>query len=334
MGTNTEAASWGYAQAVNGRANQEDRAYLAHCPPLDDAEAAELLRRCVSRLDEVTRDHLEHGSTFTGAVVTRHGNIVTAHLGDSPAAAFVYDPRTGAMEVSRLTMPHTPSIATRHFAIHGQHWRERGGRVEVPGVPGSISVNRALGDMQYGSAVSKEAEIALHDVARFHAQGKTVFLMLASDGIIVGRDLERSLAGLAETLRGALSDKAHDSLTDHAGRLVQHCLRPGGDNVTVTLTEVKPGRGVFAAVLDGHGGARTADVAAEELQRILSAPSLTPATGHLATHPFSPRPVNRLGRIGILAAIGVLGGWVAYEVARRRRGEPAEPSRTPHGPRG
>lgn len=319
MGTEPESEwlPWGHAQGMGGRSRQEDRYYLARCRPMGDTEAEEFMRRCVAHLNAATASHYFHGSTFTGAVVTRNGNVVTAHLGDSPAATFAYDPRTRTIEVSRLTVPHTPSSETQHFGKAGLRWRERGGRVEVPGVPGDIGINRALGDMQYGPAVSKEAEIALHDLTRHHASNKRVFLMVASDGIIKDHDLDGSLATFGEVLRNALSLKPHEPLSGHAARLVERSLRPRGDNVTVTLTEVQPGGGVFAAVCDGHGGARTAEVAVAELETFLRASRGAAPAAHLAQH--SSTPANRLGHLGIAAAIALLGGWAAYEIARRRR---------------
>ncbi len=309
---------FGVYQEQNTRPYQEDRVSVKPVPPMTEAQARELLARTTGALAQDTANHGSHGSTFTGAVVTKEGNIVTANLGDSPAAAIVYDPVTGKTEVVRLTVDHTPSTEFKQFSnAQGETWFESGGRVNR-----TLAVNRALGDIDVGPGVSKTPDVTTHDLAKYRADGKKVFLLVASDGALK-ENKGITIEAHAETLAKALRENPNVPLEVVAKQIVANSLR-SGDNVSAALVEVKPGNGAAVAIFDGHGGAQTAQTAVEEFNRITDnvqqkgvdkafehrkttppAPGLTPEeTAKLkaaepvkATPPVAEKPVESLKEV-------------------------------------
>ncbi|MBV6500988.1 MAG: hypothetical protein CJBNEKGG_03482 [Prosthecobacter sp.] len=248
------------------RPYQEDRLLVQPVPSMNEAQAAALLEKSTRSIAKDTSTHMNSGSTFTGAVVTENGNIVTAHLGDSPAAAIIYDPKTGKADVVRLTEDHTPSQEQKIITHkNGERTLEMDGRVW--GKEHALAVNRALGDGDYGQGVSKTPEVQAHDMSKYHAEGKKVFLLVASDGALKekrGITLERH----AEELVKHLKKDPHAPLDKVAQKIVSNSLG-SQDNVTAALVEVTPGKGAVVGVFDGHGGAQTSQTAVESFGKIV-----------------------------------------------------------------
>jgi serine/threonine protein phosphatase PrpC len=255
--------SVGTALEQNDRQSQQDRLFVAGFPAVTETTAVEFLRHVIETIDYFTKN-LDSGSTFTGAVITSEGNVVTAHLGDSPASVICLDQACNLRFIQLLTPPHLPeqsercrvaSDGTKYFDT--PHYRYLVNQDESLGL--GIAVSRALGDRIFAGAVSHEPEVCAHKFESNLSEGLRAFLLVTSDG--AGKPSGPSHTQHAFYLSRAL--RAGRSLSEIASGIAANS-RISKDNVAVVLVEVKQGTGGMAAVLDGHGN--TADVAQAGVQ--------------------------------------------------------------------
>jgi serine/threonine protein phosphatase PrpC len=233
---------------------------------MEPAQAKEYLRIGVAAIDEVTRDN-KSGSTFTGVIVTKDGDLVTAHLGDSPASAIIIDKDGQLREVVPLLVEHKPgdgpgtSPSGREFHDDGSYRRiEDSDRGKVLGV----AMTHALGDAAFGDVLLHTPELQAHQIQKRLREGDRLFLLATSDGAHnVGRGITHYVHAeiIAERLRqnASLAEISNEIATASA---------PIRDNVTVALLEVERGKGAIVAVFDGHGGSETSDQAERVLRAL------------------------------------------------------------------
>jgi len=259
--------SAGTAMEQNLRPSQQDRLFVSPFPLVTEVVAAEFLRQVIKTIDSLTKN-LDDGSTFTGAIITKQGNVVTAHLGDSPASIIVLDQAYNLKFIQLLTPPHLPGgvdgcqvardgtkyIDTTHYRYLLNENGSRGA---------GIAVCRALGDRTYAGAVSHEPEVLHHDLQVDSFEGQRVFLLVTSDGAdrVGGPSHTQHAFYLSRALQ------AGKSLSEIASGIAVNS-RGSNDNVAVVLVEIKKDVGGLVAVLDGHG--KTADVAQAGVQIIES----------------------------------------------------------------
>lgn len=249
----------------NTRPSQDDRFLLEPFPQMDEQQAERFLSDLTGELAQKTKND-KSGSTFTGAIVTGNGNVVTCHLGDSPAAAIVYDPATGSAQAIALTKAHKPGKEFKEFKVGNEHWAESGGRI-INSRGDNIALNRALGDVPFGKAVSKNPDIASHDLSQYRRDGKRIFLLVASDGALK-KSKGITLEAHANTLAKHLKEAPDVSLSNVAKEITDNSLATN-DNITVTLVETVPGRGAVIGLFDGHGGGQTAEAAVKHMAEIV-----------------------------------------------------------------
>jgi len=229
---------------------QEDRHFVAPFPPMEPEQAMEYLRHGVTAMDEVTK-HNTSGSTFTGVIVTKDGDFVTAHLGDSPASAIIIGSNGTLKRVVPLTVDHKPGKCTG-TSPSGLEFEDLDGYRRVEGA-GGIAMTRALGDARFGDTLSHEPEIKLHQIQSQLEAGDRLFLLTTSDGAHNERKAVTH-SHHAETIAKELGENAplqsiSEQIATNSAMIT--------DNVTVTLLEVEKGRGAIVAVFDGHDGSET-----------------------------------------------------------------------------
>ncbi len=246
--------------------NQEDRHLVRSFPTMEPAQAKEYLRIGVAAIDEVTRDN-KSGSTFTGVIVTKDGDLVTAHLGDSPASAIIIDKYGNLKEAVPLLVEHKPgdglgtSASGREFFDNGEYriinYDDQQNRL-------GVAMTHALGDAQFGDVLSHTPELHVHQIQKRLREGDRLFLLATSDGAHnVGRGITHY--GHAEIIAERLRQNA--SLAEISNEIATASARIR-DNVTVALLEVERGKGAIVAVFDGHGGSETSDQAERVLRAL------------------------------------------------------------------
>jgi serine/threonine protein phosphatase PrpC len=239
--------------------DQEDRHLARSFPTMDASQAEKYLRHSVAAMDEVTKDN-KSGSTFTGVIVTEDGNLVTAHLGDSPASAVIIGKDGNLKAVVPLIEEHKPghgngvSSSGREFLDNGAY---RITTADQNGVEKRIGVamTRSLGNVAFGDVLSHEPELHVHEIQQRLQDGDRLFLLVTSDGAH-NEGVEITHQNHGRTIADRLRESA--SLTEISDQIAVNSA-PIRDNVTVTLLEVETGRGAIVAVFDGHGGSETSD---------------------------------------------------------------------------
>jgi hypothetical protein len=219
--TDTNQPTLATLQITNGRSTQEDRVVAEALAAMDKVQAKQLLAKAVSEIDQQTR-HYNSGSTFTGAIITKDGDVVTAQLGDSLAFAVIYDPKTHQVQLAPLTKEHVPGIDYKrigpdsfHFA--GQHFVYYQFPSKLSGTLKSM-VTSNLGTAYLGGEISKEPSLKSVNVAKFMQEGKKVFIVAASDGILLNRQKvfqadQRLIDNIMEMIHG-YADNPGESCTD------------------------------------------------------------------------------------------------------------------------
>ncbi len=246
--------------------DQEDRYLVRPFPAVEPEQAKEYLRLGVAAIDEVTKDNTS-GSTFSGVVVTEDGDLVIAHLGDSPASAVIIDKDGNLKEAVPLLVEHKPgdglgtSPSGREFFDNGKYriinYDDRENRL-------GVAMTHALGDAQFGDVLSHTPELHVHQIQKRLREGDRLFLLVTSDGAHnEGSGVTHH--GHAETIAKRLSQ--NKSLAEIASQIATDSA-PIRDNVTVALLEVEKGKGAFVAVFDGHGGSETSDQAEKILREL------------------------------------------------------------------
>jgi serine/threonine protein phosphatase PrpC len=243
------------------RYGQEDRHLVRSFPTMDSEQAIEYLRHTVTRMDEVTKNN-DAGSTFTGVIVTKDGNFVTAHLGDSPASAVIIGKDGKLKEVVALTKDHKPGNNSGTSPSGKEYYEEYGYRYLDDGT--GVAMTRALGDAHFEDVLSHEPELHVHDIQAQLQEGERLFLLVTSDGA------HNKYKGVTHGDHGVtIADQLQQgtSLT-HISQMIASNSEAIRDNVTVALLEVEKGKGAIVAVFDGHGGSETSDQAQSVLHEI------------------------------------------------------------------
>lgn len=237
---------------------QEDRHYASSFPALTAEQSVQFLTDTIAAIDADTRDY-ESGSTITSVVVTEDGNLVTAHLGDSPASAIVIGEQGVLKDVVQLIKDHRPANdPTLWEAEDGTFFQDVKGRRLVLGA-GSINVTHALGDRNFGAALSHQPEIRTHVIQAQLQPGDRLFVLLTSDGAH-NKKKEITHSSHTDTLVRGLQRK-HSF--DQIARQIAVGSKDIKDNVTVLLLEVEVGKGAVLGVFDGHGGSETSQRACD-----------------------------------------------------------------------
>lgn len=274
--TSNTPDNFGSDSVQGDRHHQEDRFLINDLPPMSEANARNFLTESVDALVEATKDDEKTGSTFTGAIVTEEGNVVTAHLGDSPAAIVIYDPHSHTTEIKQLTTPHTPIYNEYIQDIPGSADFQLNGRIWHPLTNGkyvSIALTHALGDSEFGDSLSHEPDMQTHDLSEYRNAGKQIFLLTASDGALIDTNGTLSLQPHIDIIQNLLT-RTHQATPQEIAEAIanqSHARHhPKSDNVTVTLTPIIPGRSSVSAIFDGHGGEKTAETAVTLFSNIVN----------------------------------------------------------------
>jgi serine/threonine protein phosphatase PrpC len=253
-------------------APQEDRHLVRSFPTIDPEQAMEYLRHTVKAMDEVTKNN-DAGSTFTGVIVTKDGNFVTAHLGDSPASAVIIGKDGNLKKVVTLIQDHKPVVGSGTSPTGIPYDDLLDSRNDViyrvinnndPERKAGVAMTRALGNAHFGDVLSHEPELHVHEIQKSLQEGERLFLLVTSDGAHnenIGVTHEGHGLTIAEELRRG------SSLAD-ISKTIASKSADIRDNVTAALHEVKPGICAIVVVLDGHGGSDTSDQAQSVLQEI------------------------------------------------------------------
>lgn len=245
---------------------QEDQHLVRPLPAMEPGQAMEHLRLGVTTMDEVTKDN-NSGSTFTGVIVTKDGDLVTAHLGDSPASAVIIGKDGGLKKVVALLHEHKPGDSAGRSSSGREYFDDGAYRIiDCGGEEGSIGVamTHALGNAHFGDVLSHAPELHVHEIQQQLDEGDRLFLLVTSDG--AHNQLSGvTHAGHAETIAERLEQSAS---LEQISRDIATNSAQIRDNVTVILLEVEKGKGAIVAVFDGHGGSDTSEQAQNVLQRL------------------------------------------------------------------
>jgi serine/threonine protein phosphatase PrpC len=252
----------GSSQSQNERLTQQDRLFLAPFPPVNRETAERFLLDATEAIHDATEDTIGSGSTFTGAIITEQGDIVTAHLGDSPASYIVINARGELVDVALITKSHVPTESIAIVtAADGVRYTDMGSYrylVHDDDTVGmGIQIIRSFGDKEFGGAISREPEISYTNLQKHLDAGHRVLLLVTSDG--AHEESHPELRHDLHAVRIADLLGQDQTLQEISSDIVRSCERLGPDNISVVLVEVKRGSGAIVAVLDGHGD--TADVA-------------------------------------------------------------------------
>jgi serine/threonine protein phosphatase PrpC len=226
---------------------------------MNPEEAQEYLRLSVATIDAVTKDNIS-GSTFTGVIVTQDGNLVTAHLGDSPASAIIIGKDGDLKHVERLIVDHRPAESETEKegrSLSGRIFYDQRGRRQADDYDISINLTHALGNAAFGDVLSHTPEVAFHDMQKLLQEGDRLLLLVTSDG---AHNETRSITHQTHAPTIASGLMRNWSLADISDQIAANS-RLIRDNVTVTLLEVERGKGAVIAIFDGHGGSETSDQA-------------------------------------------------------------------------
>ncbi len=243
---------------------QEDRHFAREFPALSEEEARSFLIDSIARIDRETT-YYEAGSTLTSVIVTKTGELVVAHLGDSPVSAVIIGEDGELKRVLQLTEDHKPSVELQSGVAGGIAYEDFMGRRSVLGA-GSINMTRALGDRRFGDALSHEPEVNTHHIQDQLRPGDRLFLLVTSDGahnerigVTHGQHADSIQRGLAANLS-----------LNRIAQQISDSSAPIQDNVTVLLLEVQVGKGVIVGVLDGHSGCETSQKACSLFERYVA----------------------------------------------------------------
>lgn len=231
------------------RPYQEDRFLMGSEVDVSPAKARRFLSRLFGAAAHRTRN-FEAGSTATAVLVSRSLHVSAAFVGDSPLLLFTYDPATGAASVEKLTRDHHAALPEEKRRIE-----RRGGHVAPNGrADGRLALSRAFGDAGI-AGIAPDAEFIKLSLAPTLAEGKEVYLCLASDGLLEGIAPEDYLGVFKVALGAGRGDALADIFTTHA-------LQSGSqDNVTAFVAKIPaaPDKNLFLAIADGHGGDKTSE---------------------------------------------------------------------------
>lgn len=254
-----------------GRDYQEDQPLFRPLPKASAEEVQAFLDASTQELVRVTCDNRE-GSTATIVATLSNGTGFVRWLGDSPAALIIYDPDNFQTHCVPLISPHKPQMkkhadGTPDYeltTVKGISWTDGEHYRMVSGNPGwgegiqRVAVTHSLGDAEFGAAVSKEYGQNNFDVSPHVKAGKKVLLLTASDGILYS---ETALEEHAQRIGGMIR-QGSQTLEELAQAICKSSIQTK-DNVTVTLSLMDvPMMPTISAVFDGHGGDKTAQLAA------------------------------------------------------------------------
>jgi serine/threonine protein phosphatase PrpC len=239
--------------ADGGLKEQEDRHCALNFPTVSADVAQDFLRDRIAKIVAATQEH-KSGSTLTSVIVTRTGDIVTAHLGDSPVSAIIVSEDGKLKEVRQLTRDHeVPPGKRYHVAPDGTCFRDEEGRRFLES-GASLNMTHAIGDRRFAGALCREPEVNIHHLQGDLVPGDRLLLLITSDGAHSdGTRITHSTH--AETVRRGIQENI---TLDQIAFIISRNSATLGDHVTVLLLEVKAGEGAFAAVFDGHAGSQTA----------------------------------------------------------------------------
>jgi len=235
---------------------QEDRHCALSFPALSAPDAATFLADRIAKIDSKTRLN-ESGSTLTGVIVTETGDVVTAHLGDSPVSAVIISGEGKLKSVLQLTQDHKVPPGTRsERAADGTYFEDHGGRRRI-GNNNSINMTHALGNRRFGAALSHRPEIKTHLLQERLVTGDRLLLLITTDGAH-NDSTPITHAAHAKTIESGLEQGLSLNLI---ARKIAKDSAGLQDNVTVLLFEVQSGKGACIAVFDGHAGSQTSQQA-------------------------------------------------------------------------
>jgi serine/threonine protein phosphatase PrpC len=255
---------------------QEDRHYTMTFPTLSAEEARTFLSKTIDRIDRKTQQN-KSGSTLTSVVITHDGDVVTAHLGDSPVSAVVIDANGNLKQTKQLTIDHDV-LGSREWttAPDGIRFRDTRGRRNLED-GSSINMTHAIGDCQFGKALCHQPDIQTHKLQEQLTPGDRLFLLITTDGAHTGKGIPDHSTHAHTIERGLRGGRSLNRIA----RKISDDSAPIQDNVTVLLLEVHVGTGAAIAIFDGHGGCETAQQACDLFQRI--------AESFATTYPGSSR---------------------------------------------
>jgi serine/threonine protein phosphatase PrpC len=242
---------------------QEDRHYAMSFPTLSTEEATTFLSQTIDTVDRRTR-HNDSGSTLTGVVITHNGDVVTAHLGDSPVSTVIIDENGKLKRVQQLTVDHDISNQTGwKVAPDGTLFQDTSGR-RVLDDGSNINMTHAIGDCRFGQALCHQPDIHAHNLQEQLAPGDRLFLLITTDGAHTGKGIINHSTHARTIERGLQNGRSLNRIA----RQISDNSAPIEDNVTVLLLEVHIGTGAAIAVFDGHAGFETAQQACDLFQSI------------------------------------------------------------------
>jgi len=235
-------------QVIGMRDAQEDRVMASALPSISTMQARKFLAASSATIHERTKENIP-GSTFSGAIVTDKGDVVTAQLGDSFSAIVTYDPTTHQSAIRQLSAVHKPG--QNRIDYHDGSYQEGGVCVCKNGTY-KLTVKRAFGDSEYGLSVGKDADVSAHAVFQEARPGIRQFLIVGSDGAAPAKSCFEFYAQI-------IAQKLRTNPTCPSGELVHALVSHARnhpynrDNVSIALAEVLPGKCTALAVFDGHG---------------------------------------------------------------------------------
>ena len=250
----------GVPPSKGGRGEQQDGLVAKAVPAMKNAP--ELTKQILEALIADTSTHLTTGATVVAAAIY-DGTATILNLGDSRASYFKYKTANGEVEAELLTEDHTPSPKFQIFNTEESFWVEWLGRVTIAN-GSDIGINHCIGDIDFGAAVSKKADIKAHNLG-VSTKDERKFIMLGSDGAFGKTTLDSHALILSEGLKHV----PQKSLSLIAEAMAKFAIVDGSkDNVTVGLAELT-GNTMMLWLFDGHGGTKTVATAVAETDRIL-----------------------------------------------------------------
>ena len=254
------------------RPYQEDR-YIVKAGVNVTAKEAPALLADAFKSAAAKTDDMNAGSTATGVVLTKDLQLNVAFIGDSPVVLFIRDPKTGDIDVQKLTRDHSPALPDEKTRIEAEGGIVNGEGRAVGITHGgkritTLAVSRAFGDKGI-RGVSRQPEFAAFDLKKEIDAGRQVYAVISSDGLYDGSVPKDFIAPIKQALAEGKEEKLADVLTAHA------YLNGSTDNITALVVKIPtaPEKDLFIALADGHGGALASSTAVRSFSDTLKARS-------------------------------------------------------------
>ncbi|XP_070207204.1 integrin-linked kinase-associated serine/threonine phosphatase 2C-like isoform X2 [Littorina saxatilis] len=178
--------------------------------------------------------------TTAVVVLVLNNTLYIANLGDSKAVLCRHKAEEDKDLAVPLTADHNPSVYSERMRI-----QKAGGNVREGRVMGILEVSRSIGDGPY----KNHGMSCLPDVKRCQLTSNDRYIMIACDGLWKSFTMDESI----KFVNSVLQDKsihATDRRSAEEVRFDTACsrlantavLRLSGDNVTVLIISIKPGK--------------------------------------------------------------------------------------------